>query len=41
MGRNIVGIWIAAPLQYLVITVKVDALEKASFSDTQNPKAIR
>ena len=28
----------AAPLQYLLITVKVIALEKVSFSDTQNPK---
>ena len=28
-----------APLQYLLITVKVVALEKVSFSDTQNPKA--
>ena len=29
-----------APLQYLLITVKVVALEKVSFSDTQNPKAV-
>ena len=29
-----------APLQYLLITVKVVALEKVSFSDTQNFKAI-
>ena len=28
------------PLQYLLITVKVVALEKVSFSDTQNPKAV-
>ena len=28
----------AAPLQYLLITVKVIALEKVSFSDAQNPK---
>ena len=41
MGRNIGGFWIAAPLQYLLITVKVVALEKVSFSDTQNPKAVR
>ena len=41
MGRNIVEIWVAAPLQYLLITVKVVALEKVSFSDTQNPKAVR
>ena len=31
----------AEPLQYLLITVKVVALEKVSFSDTQNPKALR
>ena len=30
----------AAPLQYLLITVKVVALEKVSFSDTKNPKAV-
>ena len=29
-----------APLQYLLITVKVVALEKVSFSDTQNPKGV-
>ena len=29
-----------APLQDLLITVKVVALEKVSFSDTQNPKAV-
>ena len=29
----------AAPLQDLLIAVKVAALEKVSFSDTQNPKA--
>ena len=40
MGRNTVAIWIAAPLKYLLITVKVVALEKVSFSDTQNPKAV-
>ena len=40
MGRNTVAIRIAAPLQYLLITVKVVALEKVSFSDTQNPKAV-
>ena len=27
-------------LQYLLITVKVVVLEKVSFSDTQNPKAV-
>ena len=30
----------AAPLQYLLITVKVVALEAVSFSDTQNPKTL-
>ena len=39
MGRNTVVIRIAAPLEYLLITVKVVALEKVSFSDTQNHKA--
>ena len=40
MGRNTVEIGIAAPLQYLLVTVKVVALEKVSFSDKQNPKAV-
>ena len=40
MGRNTVAIRMAAPLQYLLITLKVVALEKVSFSDTQNPKAV-
>ena len=30
----------AASLQYLLITVKVVALGKVSFSDTQNPKTV-
>ena len=38
MGRNFVPISMAAPLQYLLITVKVVALQTLSFSDTQNPK---
>ena len=29
-----------APLQHLSITVKVVVLEKVSFSDRQNPKAV-
>ena len=37
MGGNTVAIMIAAPLQYLLITVKVVALEKVCFSDTENP----
>ena len=30
----------AAPLQYLLINVKVVALEKVFYSNTQNPKTI-
>ena len=40
MGRNTVALLMAEPLQYLLITVKVVALEKVSFSDKQNPKAV-
>ena len=40
MGLNTVTIWMAEPLQYLLFTVKVIALEKFSFSDTQNPKSV-
>ena len=40
MGQHTVAILMAAYLQYLLITVKVVALEKVSFSDTQNPKAV-
>ena len=40
MGQNTGAISMEAPLQYLLITVKVVALEKLSFSDTQNPKAV-
>ena len=40
MGRKTIAISMAEPLQYLLITVKVIALEKVSFSDTQNPKAV-
>ena len=40
MGQHTVGIRMAAPLEYLLITVKVAALEKVSFSNTQNPRAI-
>ena len=29
-----------APLQYLLITVKVVAVEKFSFNDTQNPNNV-
>ena len=40
MGQHTVAIWMAAPLQDLLITVKVVSLEKVSFSDTQNPKTV-
>ena len=39
MGQNAVAIWMVALLPYLLITLKVVALDKVSFSDTQNPKA--
>ena len=38
MRRNFVPTSMAAPLQYLLITVKVVALQTLSYSDTQNPK---
>ena len=37
MGRNTVAISITARLHYLLITVKLIALEKVSFSDTSKP----
>ena len=40
MCRNTIAIWMTARLQYLLITVKVVAFEKVSFSDTQNSKAV-
>ena len=40
MGQHTVAIWMAAPLQDLLIIVKVVSLEKVSFSDTKNPKAV-
>ena len=40
MGQHTVAIWIAAPLQDLLITVKEVTLEKDSFSDKQNPKGV-
>ena len=40
MGQHTVAILMAANLQYLLITVEVVALEKVSFSDTQNPQAV-
>ena len=40
MGRKTAAIWNAAPLEYLLITVKVVSFEKVSFSDTENSKAV-
>ena len=40
MGRNTVAIKITAPLQYLLITVRVVAMEKLSFRDGRNPKNV-
>ena len=38
MGRNVFVILMAAPLQYLLDTLMVVALEKVSFSNTKNPE---
>ena len=40
MVQDTVAILMAAHLQYYLITVKVVALEKLSFSDRQNPMAV-
>ena len=40
MGQNTVPILMAAPLQYLLITVEVVALEKVSFSETKIPEGV-
>ena len=40
MCGNTVAILMAAPLQYLLVTEKVVALEDVSFSDTQKPKTV-
>ena len=40
MCRNTVAVWMTAPLQDLLITVKAVALEEVSFSDTENPKTV-
>ena len=40
MVRKTVAISMVEFLKYLLITVKVVALEKISFSDTQNPKGV-
>ena len=39
MVQKTVAVSIAAPLQYLLITVKVVSLKKVSFTDTQNPSS--
>ena len=39
MGRETVGISMAEPLQYLLIPVRINALEKVSFSGAQNHQA--
>ena len=40
MGQHTVATLMAAPLHYLLITVKVVAVEKLSFSDTHNAKTV-
>ena len=38
--RNIVAIWMAAPLQYLLHNLMVVALEKVIFRNTKIPKTV-
>ena len=40
IGRNNVPVLMTAPLQNISMTLKVVALQKVSFSDTQNPKTV-
>ena len=40
MGGNTIAIRIAAPLQYLLITVNLVAFKKVSLNDTQNPNTV-
>ena len=40
MGENTVASSMAAPLQDILIMVKVIAFENVSFSDAQNPKSV-
>ena len=40
MGQHTFAILMPAHLQCFLITVKIVALEKVSFSDTQNHKAV-
>ena len=40
MGQNFVGISMAAPLKYLLVGLKVVALEKVGFGNTQLSKTV-
>ena len=40
MGLDTVAVRMAAPLKYFLNTLKVGALEKVTFSNTQNPKTV-
>ena len=40
MGQHTAACLMAAPCEIQLMTVKVVGLEKVSFSDTQNPKAV-
>ena len=40
MGRNTVAIRTTAPLQYLLLTVKVITLENFAISDIEDPKTV-
>ena len=40
MGQHTVAILMAAPLQYLLITMKLVPLENFSLSDIENPKSV-
>ena len=40
MASNAVPVWTTAPLQYLLIAVKVIALDKVSFTDVENRKTV-
>ena len=40
MVRDTLAIWMTAPSQSLLNAVRIVPLEKVSFSDTQNPRAV-
>ena len=40
MGQHTIAVWMAAHLEYFLITVEAVALEEVSFSDTQIAKAV-